>query len=256
MLRCFLGFGMVLGVQWVAPPTVLSAELTEIQARGYLIVAVKDNLRPLGFRTASGELTGFEIDIARRLAADLLGDPAAVVLKPVSNLDRINAVIDGEVDIAIADVTVTPQRQRIATFSTPYYLDGVGIITTSPTIQTLGDLRQGQIALLDRSSTVAQIRNGFPGARLVPVATYQAALELLSQDQVDAFAGDVSVLTGWAQQDSRYRLLPPVLSVEPLAIVIPKGTQYSSLRYAINQALAQWDAEGWLQDRAAHWGLP
>lgn len=244
-----------MGGQVAVPPIAISAELTEIEVRGRLIVAVKDNRYPLAFRNTAGELHGFEIEIARRLALELLGDETAVELRPVSNVDRVNAVIEGDVDIAIAAITITSQRQRITSFSEPYYLDGVGFITTSPQVTSLDDLTLGRIAVLRSSSTLAHVRYQLPAATIVPVSTYQQAIAALDDGQVEAFAGDVSLLTGWQQQDSRYRLLDEVVSVEPVAIAIPKGTQYSDLRRAINDALRQWDDEGWLQDRAAHWGL-
>ncbi|MEM9905518.1 MAG: transporter substrate-binding domain-containing protein [Cyanobacteria bacterium P01_D01_bin.44] len=256
MLRSLFGFGLLLGVQLAVPSIALSAGLSEIQERGYLIVAIKDNWQPLGFRDETGELVGFEIDIARRLAEALLGDPNAVEFQPVSNLDRVNQVVDGGVDVAIANITVTPQRQRIASFSLPYYHDGVGFLTQSPQIQALEDLRTGQVALLDNSSTVAHVRYILPGATLTPVATYQDALTLLTSQQVDAFAGDVTLLAGWVQQDDSYHLLPDIISIEPLAIVMPKGTQYRPLRREINQLVESWHDEGWLQERANHWGLP
>ncbi|MBE9066716.1 transporter substrate-binding domain-containing protein [Leptolyngbya cf. ectocarpi LEGE 11479] len=255
MWRYLLGIGLCLGVQVTAPPIAVSAELTEIEGRGRLIVAVKDNRYPLAYRDAVGELHGFEIEIARRLALALLGDETAVELRPVNNIDRVNAVIEGDVDIAIAAITVTSQRQRITSFSEPYYLDGVGFITTSPQVTSLADLTLGRIAVLSDSSTLAQVRYQLPAAVVIPVSSYQQAVAALGDGQVDAFAGDISLLTGWQQQDSHYRLLDEVISVEPIAIAIPKGTQYSDLRRAINDALRQWDDEGWLQDRAAHWGL-
>ncbi len=244
-----------MGVQVAVPSVVVSAELAEIEARGRLIVAVKDNRFPLGYRDAVGKLHGFEIDIARRLAHDLLGDETAIEFRPVKNVDRINVVVDGEVDIAIAAITVTSQRQRIASFSDPYYLDGTGFITIAAQSQTLDDLTLGRIAVLADSSTLAHVRYQLPEASLLTVSSYQEAITALNTDQADAFAGDVSLLTGWQQQDNRYRLLDAVISVEPVAIAIPKGTQYSDLRRAINHALRQWDNEGWLQDRAAYWGL-
>ncbi|MGC1393570.1 MAG: transporter substrate-binding domain-containing protein, partial [Coleofasciculaceae cyanobacterium] len=78
----------------VASPPAWSATFNEIQARGKLVVGVKDNLRPLGFRDATGNLQGLEIDIAKRLAEELLGKADAVVLQPVKNIDRLNMVID------------------------------------------------------------------------------------------------------------------------------------------------------------------
>jgi polar amino acid transport system substrate-binding protein len=37
---------------------------------------------------------------------------------------------------------------------------------------------------------------------------------------------------------------------------MPKGLQYAQLHSRVNQAIAQWHQEGWLQERAEYWGLP
>jgi polar amino acid transport system substrate-binding protein len=233
-----------------------AADLDEIRDRGYLIVAVKNNQAPLGFVDTTGELRGFEIDIAHRLAEDLLGDASAVRFVPVRNVDRLNAVLADRVDIAIAAITLTEPRRRLVNFSDPYYFDGAGFITTNPQIQQLSDLRRATIAVLDRSSTVARVRYTVPGAQLRPVVSYDEARSLLAEGAVDAFAGDASVLAGWLPTADAYRLLPQILSVEPLAVALPKGTQYDALRSGVNQSIRQGYAEGWLQERAIHWGLP
>lgn len=259
--------GLMLGVQLLLPafvlPAVLAAELSEIRDRGYLIVAVKDNRSPMGFLDANEQLSGFEIDIARRLAEDLLGDANAIELMPVSNVDRLNAVIEDRVDMAIAVLTITEPRRRIVNFSDPYYLDGTAFIPRLPTadlpsIQTLQDLQLGTIAVLDRSSTVAQVRYILPSAQLVGVDTYLEGQALVASGEVDAFAGDASVLTGWTRVGvlADHALLPEIISVEPLAVAIPKGQQYSTLQAAVNEAIQRWYADGWLQARAKFWGLP
>jgi polar amino acid transport system substrate-binding protein len=96
-----------------------AAELSKIRHRGYLIVGVKDNLRPLGFKTSQNELQGFEIDIARQLAADLLGDSSKIVFKPLLNQDRLNALLNGEVDLLVARMSITDARARVVVFSRP-----------------------------------------------------------------------------------------------------------------------------------------
>ena len=268
-----------MGAQLLLPPIFMSAscfaaadcsqvqaaELSEIRDRGYLIVAVKGNRAPMGFIDADGDLAGFEIDIAARLAEELLGDRTAVRFIPVANVDRLQAVIDDDADIAIAALTITPARRRIISFSYPYYLDGAAFITQRPDLQTLKDLALTRIAILDGSSNVAQVRYILPGARLVGVASYREGQALLSQGSVDAFAGDASALAGWsaptettsaAGSTDDYRILPSIISSEPLAIALPKGTQYHPLKAEINQALRRWYDEGWLQSRAAFWGLP
>jgi len=108
---------------------VSAGTMAEIQQRGYLNMAVKDNLRPLGFRDAQGNLQGLEIDLAKQLANDLLGNTEAVKLQPVANSDRLPVVYNQEVDLAIATVTATESRSRIVSFSVPYYYDGAAIVT-------------------------------------------------------------------------------------------------------------------------------
>lgn len=254
-----LGFGLVMGVQFAASPFVMpaqGADLDTIRDRGYVIVAVKDNWRPLGYVDDSGALVGYEIDLARQLALELLGDAEAVQLQPVANVDRIPAVLNDEVDVAIAGVAVTPMRQRIVQFSLPYYLDGTGFVTRQPTIRTVDDLQRGAIALLQGSAAIPVIQYLLPTADLVGVASYPQALWTLEGGRADAFAGDVTVLAGWVQEYPTYRLLPDVVTAEPLAVVMPKGTQYDSLRREVNAAVAEWHDSGWLEERATAWGLP
>ncbi|MGF1523817.1 MAG: transporter substrate-binding domain-containing protein [Leptolyngbyaceae cyanobacterium] len=251
-----IGFGTFLGVHLIAPPFVVSADLETIQERGYLIVAVKDNWRPLGFIDEQGTLTGFEIDIATRLAEVLLGDAAAVVFYPVSNPDRIPAVLQGDVDIAIAGIATTPMRQRIINFSEPYYLDGTALITNDPQIHNLSDLATAAIALIEESEAISHVNYRLPFATLVGVSSYQAAWEAIEANTVSAVAGDVTVLTGWVQEYPEYKLLPSILTAEPLAVVTPKGLQYDSLHRSIDDAINEWHLEGWLEERATYWGLP
>lgn len=233
-----------------------AAELAVIQQRRRLIVAVKENVRPLGFRDQTGQLKGLEIEIAQRLAQELLGNSEAVTLQPVINRDRLAVVMNGQVDLTIAGVTATAPRTRIVSFSTPYYMDGAALLTAQPDIRRLADIRDRTIAMLQDSSTIDVIKYFLPRARLISVASYQEGQELLRTGKAQLFAGDASILSGWAQASPQYRLLPTLLSAEPLCIVMPKGQQYDSLRRAVNAAIERWRAEGWLQQRAAYWGLP
>ncbi|MGB5963838.1 MAG: transporter substrate-binding domain-containing protein [Coleofasciculaceae cyanobacterium] len=240
----------------VASPPAWSATFNEIQARGKLVVGVKDNLRPLGFRDATGNLQGLEIDIAKRLAEELLGKADAVVLQPVKNIDRLNMVIDDKVDLAIARVTQNESRLRIVDLSRPYYMDGTSLITKDASVKQVSDLSTKAIAVLKSSSTIAIIKYALPTAKLVGVNSYQEARTLLENGTASAFAADASILTGWVQDYPQYRLLPAKLSSEALCIVMPKGLQYTALQERVNQAILRWQASGWLAERVAAWGLP
>lgn len=254
-LRLFVAFLLAL-VLACLPVGSRAAELQKIQKRGYLVVAVKDNLRPLGFRDREGNLQGLEIDVARRLAEELLGRPDAVRLQPVGNRDRLAVVLGGQADMTIARVTVTASRDRIVSFSVPYYVDGTALLTKEASAQRLGEFEGQKIAVLKGSSTIAKLRYTLPTAQLVGVDSYEEARTVLESGGAVAFAADASVLTGWVQEYPQYRLLPTLLSAEPLGVVMPKGVQYDNLRRRVNDAIARWKAEGWLQQQAIYWGLP
>ncbi len=248
----FLTICLLLSVAW----PVSAAELQQILRRGHLIVAVKDNLRPLGFRDAAGQLQGLEIDLARRLAQELLGDQNALVLKPVANSDRINTVLTGEVDLAIADLTATPARTRVVNFSPPYYFAGMGILVKDQKIQRLEDLANQPVAVLQGSSAIAKLRFLLPSVQMVAVSSYQQGRSLLDAGQVRAMVADSPVLTGLVQVSQGYILLPTILSAEPLAIAFPKGLQYQDLQTRLKEISDRWQSEGWLAERIRYWGLP
>jgi len=238
------------------PKSSLASQLEKIQHRGKLIVGVKDNLRPLGFYDEQGNLQGLEIDLARGLAREILGNPNAIIFKPIANQERLQMVIDGKVDLVIARVTATNSRDRVAELSVSYYRDGTGLVTKNPAVQNLNDLARSKIAVLEGSSTIAPVRSALPNAKLIGAKSYQDALNLLKKGVADAFAADFSVLAGWIQEYPQYRLLPDRLSVSSLSVLMPEGLQYARLRLKVNRAIETWHKSGWLEQRATYWGLP
>jgi len=244
----------VIALGMAIAPTADAADLAEIRERGYIIVGVKDNLRPLGFRNAAGQLEGLEIDLARRIAQEILGHAEAITLQPLTNSERIPALLEDKVDLVIARVSATPSRARLVDFSTPYYLDGTTFVTRSA--QTLKDLQQQPIAVLNGSDTIAVVRSRFPQARLVGVDSYEAAQKLLETNQVSAFAADATVLTGWVQEFPQYHLLPQLISTAVLAVAMPRGVQYEDLRQRVNGAIGNWQTQGLLKQSILNWGLP
>jgi polar amino acid transport system substrate-binding protein len=185
-----------------------------------------------------------------------LGSSEAVEFRPVTNAERFPVVLNGDVDIAIANITLTPSRLRILDFSLPYYSDGVALITQNPAIQQLRDLQGKAIAALNGSTTVEVIRNQIPGATLVGVNSYEQARKAIEAGSAVAVAGDASILSGWVQEFPNYRFLTPRLSSEWVAVVLPKGQQYDELQQAIDQTISRLRASGWLEQRTRYWGLP
>jgi polar amino acid transport system substrate-binding protein len=253
-LPFLLSIGITLGIN-TSSGVINAAELPEIIQRGKLIVGVKTDVRPLGFRDAQGNLQGLEIDIAKRLAELILGNPDAIAFESVKNQDRLQVILDNKVDLVIAKVTVNPSRSRLVEFSPHYYLDSTGIITKQADLKSLSDLKTRRIGVLNGSNAIALMRSELPTAQLVGVNSYQEALNLLETGKIDGFAADHSVLTGWVQEKPDYHTLPVQLSQYAIAVVMPKGQQYWGLRETVNGAINEWRKSGWLKERAKYWGL-
>jgi polar amino acid transport system substrate-binding protein len=250
---------MVGGVQLLfAPPfayPACAADLKTIRSRGHLIVAIKDNLRPLSWRNEQGEFQGLEVDIARRLATEILGQPDAVKFVPVSNADRLQLVTDDKVDVAIAGITATSARRRLVHFSPAYYLNGTSFITTQPQLEKPSQLKSlKSVVALNGSFTIATLESALPNLKVVGVDSYAAAETQLAAGET--FAANTSLLVGWTQAHPEYRLIPTQFNREPLAVAFPKGLQYEDLGLLVNRSLRQWQEDGWLQERATYWGLP
>jgi polar amino acid transport system substrate-binding protein len=229
----------------------------EIVRSGQLRVAVKDNLRPLGFRDPEGKLQGFEIELARELGSRLLGSREAVELVPVANVERLQAVAAGEVDLAIAQIGITPDRARQVEFTSAYYQDGPSLVVArSQNWTSWSELRGARVAVLRGSAAIPHLNRYLPGVELVPVDSYQEGAELLLKGSVQAWTADRSVLAGWLAEHPQFQFLGSPLGAVGLGIAMPKGLEHAELRLRVRRELENLRAEGWLAERARAWGLP
>ncbi len=225
--------------------------LDKIKKRGKLIIGVKDNLPPLGFRDRSGNLSGLEIDIAHELAKELNMPIELVSLK---NRDRLSALQNNQVDLAIAQITVTTNRSRLVDFSLPYYTDStIAIARRGITSQ---ELRLPlAIGVLKNSSAIAVIQSQFPKAAIIGASSYSDGLEALQSGKVKAFVGDRTSLMQWLKDHPDFAIIGQPLAVHSLAIALPRGLQHLDLRDRVFDVVEKWRKNGWLKERANYWNL-
>ncbi len=223
--------------------------LDKIQKRGKLIIGVKDNLPPLGFR--HNNLSELEIDIARELAKEL---NIPIELVPLKNRDRLSALQNNQVDLAIAQITVTNNRSRLVDFSLPYYTDStIAIAKRGVTFQ---ELKQPvAIGVLKNSAAIAVIQSQFPKAAIIGSSSYADGLNALQLGKVKAFVGDRTSLMQWLTDHPDYEIIGQPLAIHSLAIALPRGLQHLDLRDRVLAAVDKWRKNGWLQERAKYWGL-
>ena len=155
--------------------------LDDALERGELRVGVAE-FAPWTLRAASGELIGFEIDVAQKIAEDM-GITADFRVYEWNKI--IAALQSGEIDVIAGGMAITPARALQVNFSRPVATSGVGIATNTEMteqIQTLADLNKENIAITTVADTLAAdlAERLFPGANVkVYPATATAEAELL-----------------------------------------------------------------------------
>ncbi|WLR46103.1 transporter substrate-binding domain-containing protein [Halobacillus litoralis] len=112
---------------------------------GKFTFAASGEFRPFSMTDASGEMTGFDIDVANAIAEELGLEPNPQKQKFASIVEGVKT---GRFDAAVASHTITEERQKEVDFSTPYYYSGAQIFTRPDSdVETLEDLEGMEIAI-------------------------------------------------------------------------------------------------------------
>ena len=100
--------------------------LSDIKARGTLIVGVKADYPPFGYRGPNGDIIGIEPDLAAD-AAKSLG--VKVQFVPVTASNRMQFLQQGKIDLMIATMSDTPEREKVIWIVKPnYYTSGYNLM--------------------------------------------------------------------------------------------------------------------------------
>ena len=155
---CLLVFGLVVGSAWAQGGT-----LKRIQERGTLRVGVNPEFKPFSFMD-SDKRVGVDVDVATRLAEGL--GVGLELVTPDDFSDLLPMLQNGEIDVAIAGMSITFERAKAVDFSDPYFDTGLSVLMNKA---KAGELSIGTLtSYADLSATLAQ--NGNAG-RLIIAAT-------------------------------------------------------------------------------------
>ena len=140
--------------------SVINDDLTTITQRDRLIVGIRNDAPPFGFKDKNGFTVGYDADLARLIAKGILGDEKKVEFVPVTASNRIMKLNSGEVDCLIATMSITTQRQQFLNFSTPYYMAGQAILVRSSSKATsLRDFTGKKLIIVFGSTSEKNLRN-------------------------------------------------------------------------------------------------
>jgi polar amino acid transport system substrate-binding protein len=218
--------------------------MDEIVERGRLVVGVSQNTYLFGYRDPfTGELTGFDIDIAREVARALLGDPDRIQFRAISSADRIPMLQDGRVDLVVRTMTMNCQRWEEVAFSTEYYSAGQRVLVHSGSEATgIEDLGGQKVCAAAGSTSIRNVAAADSEPVPVSVADWTDCLVLLQQGQVAAVSTDDTILAGLAAQDPNTRVVGETFTEEPYGIAA--NSDHVDLVRFVNAVLERLRSDG------------
>lgn len=229
------------------PSTEAGPAVEAIRQRGRLVVGLDQNTNLFSFRDpVSGKLEGFDVDIAREVATDLLGDPAKVEFKLLESADRIDALVDQRVDVVVNTTTITCERAQQIAFSTVYFEASQRLLAPrdSP-VRGPADLVGKRVCAQEGTTSLATIDRVAPAATLLAVPNWDDCLVALQQGQADVASTDDSILAGLAVQDPNLHIVGPNLEPEPYGIGVNQAQE--DLVRMVNASLERMRRDGtWL----------
>ena len=219
--------------------------LETIKERDKLIVGVKYDTKLFGLKNpSSGEVEGFDIDIAKQLAKSILGDESKIELVEVTSKTRMPLLNKGDIDMIVATMTITEERKKEVDFTDVYFEAGQSLLVKkgSP-IKSIEDLNSKTTVLAVKGSTSTDnIREMAPEAPVLEFENYAEAFTALKAGQGDTLTTDNSILLGMASEDNNYELVGGTFTDEPYGIAVKKGE--TELLEALNAALKELKENG------------
>jgi polar amino acid transport system substrate-binding protein len=229
--------------------------MRSIADRGYLAVGTDQNNFLFGFRDPyTGQIVGFDVDIAREVAAAIFGnrDESHIKMVALASDERIEAIRSGRVDIVAETMTITCERLQKVAFSNVYYEAAQRILVPrSSTVTGLTDLSGRNVCATTGSTSIDTVLTLAPAAHVISAKYWTDCLVMLQQGQVEAITTDDTILAGLAAQDPTVHLVGEPFNAEPYGIAV-RHSAPDLLRF-VNGVLRQLAENGTYQKISSTW---
>lgn len=242
--------------------------LAKVRSRGVLVCGLRMGMKGFSDTDRTGHFGGLLVDYCRVIAAAVLGDANAMKIArlPDKPLD-FQAVERGDVDIVLATTTWTLDRELNydVEFLDPFFFDGQGFAEWNDGGgfgTALADMGPRTVCVKTQTTTLSNLKDyiRLKGRHwtIRAFSTLDEALQAFLDHQCELFTTDRSALTtsltGYLKAGVGIRILPDIISREPLSPFIAKGDRiwYDVVRWAIFATIAAEEAGITGADARAH----
>ncbi|GAB3876797.1 glutamate ABC transporter substrate-binding protein [Kibdelosporangium lantanae] len=218
-----------------------SPTFEKIKARGKVIIGVKDDQPGLGFKDpTTNKFSGFDIEIARLVAAKLGFSEDKIQYQTIPSSGREAAISNGNVDYYVGTYTITDGRKKQVAFVGPYFVAGQGLLVRKDDTSITGkDSLKGKVVCSVTGSTpIQRVKDQqlTEASNIRELQTYSQCVTQLEQKQVDVVTTDDAILKGYASQEpDKLKVVGDTFSKEPYGIGLPHDD--AALKAKVNEII-------------------
>lgn len=221
-----------------------SPTFDRMKQKGRVAIGVKEDQPGLGYRDpVTNQYSGFDIEIARLIAAQLGFDPNTQIdYKPIPSTAREQAISTGEVDYYVGTYTINDKRKEQVGFAGPYYMAGQDLLVRSDNTDITGkdSLKGKKVCSATGSTPIQKVKSDqlTEPQNIVEFQRYSECVQQLLDGQVDAVTTDDAILKGYAAQDpDKLKVVGQTFSEEPYGVGLSR--EDNALRTKVNDILEQ-----------------
>lgn len=211
LLTALIGTGMVACTE-KAPEGDQAAQpaadtVAQIKDKGVIRIGVFGDKPPFGFVDAQGKNQGFDVEIAKDIANDLLGSPDKVEFVLTEAANRVEYLKSGKVDLILANFTQTPERAEVVDFAAPYMKVALGVV--SPEKAQITDVAQlkDKTLLVNKGTTAdAYFTRNHPEIKLLKFDQNTETFDAMKDGRGVALAHDNALLWAWAKENPGFEV--------------------------------------------------
>jgi glutamine transport system substrate-binding protein len=191
-----------------------------------LVVATDTNFKPFSFKAASGEYTGFDVEMWAALAQRIGLD---YQLQPMDFNGIIPGLQSGTIDVAVAGMSIKAAREEVVDFAYPYYKAGIVALVRADNddIKSMEDFAGKIVATKLATSSVDYIKNNSTPKELKQFPNISDAFMELSAGGCDVVMFDLPPLADYANNAGKgqVKIVGPLYMGHHYGIAFPAGSE-------------------------------
>lgn len=234
----------VVALALVAAVPAAARTIEEIRRSGEIRIGVNPNFPPMSSYGDDNQLNGFDVDVARALAAKL---GVRLTLVPTEAAQRVPFLVSGRIDASMGALTINPERQALIDFTIPLHSEAMGVITTDRVkARRWEDLNRADITLVNMrgNQSVEVLREKLPLPQRLLVDGNADTIRAIAQGRADALVENTDFFLGFTRNypGVAWRVLPDPIFAAWCGIGVAKGN--AGLQAAIDALLLQFHRDG------------